>query len=161
MRGNRHHLVIDLSRDLWHHTVAMLKGISPLISPSLLKLLCEMGHGDEIVFGDAHFPGHSIGPLVLRADGIRAADLLRAIQPLFELDSYAQPVYMMAPVRGDTLNPEVEQSYRDALQYDGTIERLTRGDFYRRAAQAHAVVMTSETEQYGNIILKKGVTPMV
>lgn len=139
----------------------MLKGISPLISPSLLKILCEMGHGDEIVFGDAHFPGHSIGPQVMRADGIRAADLLRAIEPLFELDSYAQPVIMMGPVRGDTLDPAVEQSYRAALRYDGPIERLPRNDFYKRASLAHAVVMTSETAQYGNIILKKGVTPSV
>lgn len=160
-RRNSSDFAIDRAAVLWQDSSAMLKGISPLISPSLLKILCEMGHGDEIVFGDAHFPGHSIGPQVVRADGIRAADLLRAIEPLFELDSYAQPVIMMGPVRGDTLNPAVEQSYRAALRYDGPIERLPRNDFYKRAALAHAVVMTSETAQYGNIILKKGVTPSV
>ena len=67
----------------------MLKTISPLISPELLKVLAEMGHGDEIVFSDAHFPAHSMGPQVIRADGLRVSDLLQAIIPLFELDSYA------------------------------------------------------------------------
>lgn len=69
----------------------MLKTISPLISPELLKVLAEMGHGDEIIFSDAHFPAHSMGPQVIRADGLRVSDLLQAIIPLFELDSYAPP----------------------------------------------------------------------
>lgn len=77
----------------------MLKNISPLISPSLLKILAEMGHGDEIVFSDAHFPGHTFNPTVLRADGLGADALLGAVIPLFELDAYATPVIMMAPVR--------------------------------------------------------------
>ena len=76
----------------------MLKTISPLISPELLKVLAEMGHGDEIIFSDAHFPAHSMGPQVIRADGLRVSDLLQAIIPLFELDSYAPPVVMMAAV---------------------------------------------------------------
>lgn len=79
----------------------MLKTISPLISPELLKVLAEMGHGDEIIFSDAHFPAHSMGPQVIRADGLRVSDLLQAIIPLFELDSYAPPVVMMAAVEGD------------------------------------------------------------
>jgi len=70
----------------------MLKTISPLISPELLKVLAEMGHGDEIIFSDAHFPAHSMGPQVIRADGLRVSDLLQAIIPLFELDSYAPPL---------------------------------------------------------------------
>ncbi len=73
----------------------MLKAISPLISPDLLKVLAEMGHGDEIIFSDAHFPAHSMGPQVIRADGLRVSDLLQAIIPLFELDSYAPPLVMM------------------------------------------------------------------
>ena len=73
----------------------MLKGISPLLSPDLLTVLYQMGHGDEIVLADAHFPGHTIGPKVIRADGLKIADLLDAIIPLFELDSYADPLYMM------------------------------------------------------------------
>lgn len=90
----------------------MLKTISPLISPELLKVLAEMGHGDEIIFSDAHFPAHSMGPQVIRADGLRVSDLLQAIIPLFELDSYAPPVVMMTAVEGDALDPTVEQRYR-------------------------------------------------
>lgn len=86
----------------------MLKTISPLISPELLKVLAEMGHGDEIVFSDAHFPAHSMGPQVIRADGLQVSDLLQAIIPLFELDSYAPPLVMMAAVTGDALDPQVE-----------------------------------------------------
>ena len=83
----------------------MLKTISPLISPELLKVLAEMGHGDEIIFSDAHFPAHSMGPQVIRADGLRVSDLLQAIIPLFELDSYAPPVVMMAGGLGTRLYP--------------------------------------------------------
>ena len=138
----------------------MLKGISPVVSPELLKTLAEMGHGDEIVISDAHFPGHTFNPRTLRADGIGADRLLAGIIPLFELDAYATPVVMMAAVPGDTLDPAVEAKYRKALGYDGTIERMERFAFYERAKKAYAVVVSGETAKYGNIILKKGVTPV-
>jgi len=142
----------------------MLKGISPVLSPELLKTLCEMGHGDEIVFSDAHFPAHTFGRdcgRVLRADGLGAATLLAGLHPLFELDSYATPVIMMAPVKGDALDPNVERRYRAALGcYDGAIERMERFAFYERAKKAYAIVLTGETAIYGNVILKKGVTPI-
>lgn len=138
----------------------MLKGISPVISPDLLKTLAEMGHGDEIVISDAHFPAHAFNANVLRADGVAADWLLAGIIPLFELDSYATPVVMMAPVPGDTLDPNVEKAYRAALGYDGVIERMERFAFYERAKKAYAVVLSGETAKYGNIILKKGVTPV-
>ena len=135
----------------------MLKGISPVISPVLLKTLAEMGHGDEIVIADAHFPGRSCNSEVIRADGISAAALLEGIAALFDLDAYATPVIMMAPVPGDTLDPEVETRYRKALGgYAGPIERLERSAFYARAKSAFAVVQSGETAQYGNVILKKG-----
>ena len=140
----------------------MLKGIHPAISPDLLKTLADMGHGDEIVLADAHFPGHRINPRVLRADGAGCADLLAGILPLFELDSYAQPLVMMAPVPGDELDPGVERSYREAMFGPGpgpAIERIDRFAFSDRARAAFAVVMTGEAAKYGNIILKKGVTP--
>lgn len=135
----------------------MLKGISPLISPELLKTLAEMGHGDEIVLSDAHFPAHSVNARVLRADGLPADRLLAAIRPLFELDAYATPVVMMAPVTGDALDPSVEAAYRQALDYAGMIEQMERYAFYDRARKAFAVVVTGETRKYGNVILKKGV----
>lgn len=142
----------------------MLKGISPLISPDLLAVLCRMGHGDEIVLADAHFPGETMNARVLRADGLKIADLLDAILPLFELDSYVDdPVAMMAPVPGDTLDPSVGEAYRAAIDSHAPqtppIARVERFAFYERAKQAFAVVMTGETAKYGNIILKKGVTP--
>ena len=137
----------------------MLKGISPVVSPDLLKTLAEMGHGDEIVISDAHFPAHTFNPRVIRADGIGADRLLEGIIPIFELDSYAVPVMMMEAVPGDTLDPAVEEKYRKALRYDGAIERLERYAFYERAKKAYAVVVSGETAKYGNIILKKGVTP--
>ena len=138
----------------------MLKGISPVVSPDLLKTLAEMGHGDEIVISDAHFPAHTMNARVLRADGLGADKLLAGIIPLFELDSYATPVVMMAPVPGDTLDPNVEKRYRAALKYDGKIEQMERYAFYERAKKAYAVVLSGETAKYGNIILKKGVTPV-
>ena len=143
----------------------MLIGISPLISPDLLATLHRMGHGDEIVLADAHFPGETYGKRVLRADGLRIPDLLDAILPLFSLDTYVEsPVIMMCAVSGDQLDPTVELSYRQAIDryWPATppIERIDRFDFYDRAQQAFAILMTGETAQYGNIILKKGVIPI-
>ena len=141
----------------------MLKGISPVVSPDLLKVLAEMGHGDEIVISDAHFPAHYFGKdcaYVLRADGLKADELMKGFIPLFELDCYATPVVMMDAVPGDTLNPAVEEAYRAALEnYSGPIEKMERYAFYERAKKAYAIVLTGETRKYGNIILKKGVTP--
>jgi L-fucose mutarotase len=143
----------------------MLVGISPLLSPELLAVLYRMGHGDEIVLADAHFPGESCNDRVLRADGLRIPDLLDAILPLFVLDTYIEdPVVMMAAVSGDTLDPAVETSYRAVIDkhWPDTppVARIGRFAFYERAKQAFAVVMTGETAKYGNIILKKGVTPL-
>lgn len=142
----------------------MLVGISPVLSPELLALLCRMGHGDEIVLADAHFPGETFNDNVLRADGIRIPELLDGVLPLFVLDQYAeQPVMMMDAVPGDTLDPEVEASYRAVIDehWPGTapVLRIERFAFYERTKSAFAVVMTGETAKYGNIILKKGVTP--
>jgi L-fucose mutarotase len=143
----------------------MLKGISPLISPQLLQVMATMGHGDELILADAHFPGNSINQRVIRADGLKIADLLAGILPLFELDAYvAHPLVMMQAVMGDALDPEVEKGYLKSIQafYPDirSIERIERFAFYERTKQAFAVVMTGETAKYGNIILKKGVTPL-
>jgi L-fucose mutarotase len=141
----------------------MLRGISPLLSPELLATLYRMGHGDEIVLADAHFPGHSVNQNVLRADGLAIADLLDAILPLFALDTYVDhPLMMMAAVPGDELDPQVERRYRAAVDRHApatpSILRVERFAFYEKSRQAFAVVMTGETAKYGNIILKKGVT---
>jgi L-fucose mutarotase len=141
----------------------MLRGISPLVSPELLATLCRMGHGDELVLADAHFPGHSLGPPVIRADGLPIADLLDATLPLLVLDDFVEtPLAMMAPVPGDAADPQVWAAYRPAIQRHapGTPdpELLDRQTFYERARSAFAIVMTGETAKYGNLILKKGVT---
>ncbi len=143
----------------------MLKGISPLISPELLEVLCRMGHGEEIILADAHFPGESYNSRIVRADGLRIPDLLKAILPLFELDSYVPaPIAMLAAVKGDELDPSVEESYLKSIHITNPnvppIERIERFAFYDRARSAFAVVMTGETAKYGNILLKKGVTPV-
>ena len=124
----------------------MLKDIHPAISPDLLKTLAEMGHGDEIVLSDAHFPAHSLHSKVIRADGIPVATLLKGIAPLFEFDAYVDaPLIMMQAVPGDSLD----------------LARIERFAFYERAKQAYAIVISGETAKYGNIIIKKGVTPVL
>lgn len=138
----------------------MLKGIDPVISPDLLKALDEMGHGDEILFADAHFPGRTNAKQLIRADGIPVDRLLKAITPLLELDSYAIPVIMTSAVPGDTLDPNVEKRIRAALGYDKKIEFITRDELYERAKKCFAVVQTGETAKYGNVFIKKGVTPV-
>jgi L-fucose mutarotase len=143
----------------------MLRGVSPLLSPELLAVLCRMGHGDEIVLADAHFPGETFNPRVLRADGLRIPALLDAILPLFVLDPYVpEPLFMMAAVPGDSLDPSVETSYRVSIDKHVSpspkLKRVERFAFYEQAKQAFAVVMTGELAKYGNIILKKGVTPV-
>ena len=143
----------------------MLIGISPLISPELLGTLSAMGHGDEIILADAHFPGESCNPTVVRADGLKVADLLDAILPLLALDTYDDhPVSMIAVVEGDTCDPEVEISFRKMVDKHqpstAPIKRIDRFEFYEKAQNAFAIVMTGETAKYGPIALKKGVTPV-
>lgn len=138
----------------------MLKGISPLISPEMLKVLCEMGHGDEIVLADANFPSETTGKRVIRADGIGAADLLKAILPLFPLDTYEKDRFiLMEVVPGDPVVPVIWDEYKEILneQEPGTpVEFMERFAYYERAKNAYCVVATGETAQYANIILKKG-----
>ena len=94
----------------------MLKGLSPLLSPELLATLYRMGHGEEIVLADAHFPTHEFNNHVIRADGLPIPALLEAILPLFELDAYdPTPVITMEAVGGDTLDPKVEGSYAEKI----------------------------------------------
>lgn len=140
----------------------MLNGIPPILSPELLDALYRMGHGDEILLADAHFPGDRLGRRVIRADGLKTPDLLNAILPLFPLDTFVDaPISMMEAVPGDALDPNVEAAYRTAIgqagaNADGPIERIERYAFYERAKGCFAIVMTGEMAKYGNIILRKG-----
>jgi L-fucose mutarotase len=142
----------------------MLKGISPYLSPDLLKILYEMGHGDELLLADAHFPGHTLGRRVLRADGIHISQLLHAILPLFELEPSEDALAMMQPDGGDPMNSDVEADFLAAIRKHSArsqpVTRIGREAFYERAKAAYVVVMTGEIRAYGNLILKKGVTPI-
>ncbi|MBQ3124336.1 MAG: L-fucose mutarotase [Clostridia bacterium] len=137
----------------------MLKGIPSIISPELLKIMMEMGHGDEIVIGDGNFPGKSINANCVRCDGHNVPELLEAMLKLFPLDTYAKPVYIMEKVPGDDVETPIWNEYRKIVKpyTDEELEQVERFAFYERAKKAYAVVMTGESALYANIILKKGV----
>ncbi|MCL5261513.1 MAG: L-fucose mutarotase [Gammaproteobacteria bacterium] len=139
----------------------MLRGISKYFSPELLAAIYKMGHGDEIVLADAFFPGHSINTNVIRADGVNIEDLLSAILPLFPLDTFVDDkIVMMSAVKGDSFDIEIEKNYLKIIdQYfkNAKITKIDRFDFYARAKNAFAVVVTGSDKKYANIILKKGI----
>ncbi len=137
----------------------MLKGISSIISPELLKIMMEMGHGDEIVIGDGNFPGAAMNERCVRCDGHGVVELLDAMLKLFPLDTYQKPVYIMGKVPGDTVETPIWEEYKNSIApYTAEgLEQIERFEFYERAKKAYAVVMTGETALYANIILKKGV----
>ena len=139
----------------------MLKGIPSILSPELLKILMEMGHGDEIVISDGNFPGASMAQRLVRADGHGVPELLDAILKLMPLDKYVEkPVALMEVVKGDNVVPVIWDEFKEIIgkyEPDTKIEHMERFDFYERAKKAYAVVNTGEQAIYANIILKKGV----
>ena len=142
----------------------MLKHIPSILSPELLKVLMEMGQGDEIVLGDGNFPAQSMGKhaIVVRADGHSIPELLDAILTLMPLDTYTdKPAALMEVVPGDPVVPTIWDEYRAILKRHGenpeAIEGMERFAFYERAKHAYAIVATGETAIYANILLKKGV----
>lgn len=139
----------------------MLKNINPIVEPELLYMLAKMGHGDEIVFSDIHFPAYSFGEQVLQARGCEVSDLIEAVMPLIELDQYVpDKVVMMAPVGDDEHPPGLIEEYSSKLPPNTEISFIDRFAFYERAKTAKCVVVTGTTRKYGNVILKKGVTPI-
>ena len=142
----------------------MLKNIPPILSPELLKVLCEMGHGDEIILADGNFPAESIGKdaIVIRADGHGTVELLEAILQFLPLDQYVeQPIALMKVVDGDPCKPTIWDSYKQKLNESGNdpakIEMVERFAFYERAHHAYAIIATGESAIYANVLLKKGV----
>lgn len=138
----------------------MLKGLPKLLSPALLKILCEMGHGDEIVIADGNFPAENYGKRVVRADGCGGVEMLDAVLRVLPLDTYSQENFLlMQTVEGDP-RPEIWNEYRAVAQRNDDNVRfgdLERFAFYERAKGAYAVIATGEEAVYANIILKKGV----
>jgi len=140
----------------------MLKGIPSIIQPELLKILMEMGHGDEIVISDGNFPGAANAQKLVRCDGNGVAPVLDAILKLMPLDSYSEhQVSLMEVVQGDPYVPVIWEQYKQIVQKyepeNNKIEYVERFAFYERARKAYAVVTTSEMALYANIILRKGV----
>lgn len=139
----------------------MLKGIPAILPPELLKILMEMGHGDELVIGDGNFPGASHAQRLIRCDGHGVPELLDAVLTLMPLDSYVErPASLMKVVEGDPVVPVIWDTYRQILKKHGEkdeFEQVERFTFYERAKKAYAVVMTGEKALYANLILRKGV----
>ena len=137
----------------------MLKHIPDVISPDLMHAMMSMGHADRLVLADSDFPADTFSRKVIRADGIRTADLLEAILSFFPLDPYVEKaVSIMAPV-GNAREPEIWQEFRKIIsRHDKqfkNFEYVKRFDFYRQAKESFVVVITGEPD--GNLILQKGV----
>jgi L-fucose mutarotase len=143
----------------------MLKGIPSILTPDLLKVLMEMGHGDEIVIADGNFPAASSAKRLIRCDGNMIPELLEAILKFYPLDQYVDnPVALMEVVPGDTYKPTIWDEYRTICQQQeefSDFDMVERFAFYERAKKAYAVIATSESALYANIILKKGVVKEV
>ena len=143
----------------------MLKGIPNIISPELLKVLSEMGHGDRIVIADGNFPAASNAKdaILIRCDGHGVPEILDAILQLFPLDTYVEkPVTLMAVVPGDTVETPIWDVYKEIIaKHDArggaTVGNIDRFDFYDEAKKAYAIIATSEKALYANVMLQKGV----
>lgn len=143
----------------------MLKGIPAILSPEMLKVLCEMGHSDRIVLADGNFPCESMGKnaIVLRCDGHGTAELLEAILQVFPLDTYVEhPVNLMQVMPDDPVETPIWDTYRDIIRShddrgDAAIGSIERFAFYEEAKKAYAIIATGEKALYANVILQKGV----
>ena len=139
----------------------MLKNIPALLNPELLKIIMEMGHGDEIVIGDGNFPAAACAQRLIRLDGLGVPEILEALLKLFPLDSYDNNAFLMEKVAGDSVETPIWATYEKIAQagdqnFSG-FSYIDRFGFYERAKKAYAIIATSEQSLYANIILKKGV----
>ncbi len=136
----------------------MLKNVDKLLTGDLLKILCDMGHGDELVIADANFPSHSIAQRLISLPGNSGVDVLKSVLTVFPLDTYSSPAFVMDLTDGDKAKgmpePEIWPEYE---KLTGGFEKLERFEFYDRSKKAYAVIQTGEERQYGNLILVKGV----
>ncbi|HUX13352.1 MAG TPA: L-fucose mutarotase [Spirochaetia bacterium] len=140
----------------------MLKNIPAILPPDLLKVLMEMGHGDEICIGDGNFPAAAYARRLIRCDGHGVSELLDAIMQLFPLDSFVErPAFLMQVVPGDPTKPKIWEEYRRIIKSHETsftdFASVERFAFYEQAKNAYCIVATGESALYANIILKKGV----
>ena len=138
----------------------MLKNVPKILSPELLKILAEMGHGDEILIADGNFPSASNWQRVVRADGHGGLEILKAVLTMIPLDTYADENFMlMATTQGDP-TPSIWAEYLDVANVlDSNVRQgiIERQAFYERSRKAYAIIATGESAIYANILLKKGV----
>ncbi len=143
----------------------MLKNIPPILSPELLKVLCEMGHSDRLIISDGNFPAESMGKnaIVIRCDGHGVPELLDAILTVFPLDTYVEkPVNLMEVMPNDPVETPIWDTYKEIIaKHDsrgadavGCIERFA---FYEETKKVYCIIATSEKALYANIMLQKGV----
>ena len=143
----------------------MLKGIPQILSPELLKVLCEMGHSDRLVISDGNFPAESMGKngIVIRCDGHGVPEILDAILKVFPLDTYVEkPVNLMEVMPGDDVETPIWDTYNEIVaKHDGrgaeAVGNIERFAFYEEAKTAYAIIATSESALYANVMLQKGV----
>lgn len=143
----------------------MLKGIPKILSPELLKVLCEMGHSDRLVIADGNFPAESVGKnaIVIRMDGHGACEILDAILQVFPLDTYVEhPVNLMQVMPGDPVETPIWESYKQIVKEadergESAVGEIERFAFYEEARSAYAIIATGESALYANIMLQKGV----
>lgn len=143
----------------------MLLGVSPILSPELMKIMMEMGHGDEIVLADGNFPAASCAQRLVRCDGHGVPELLEAMLQFFPMDRYVDHAAgLMQVVPGDPVQPQIWDEYQAIISgyetsFEG-FEYIERFAFYERAKQAYAIVATGEKAIYANLVLKKGVVKL-
>lgn len=141
----------------------MLKGIDKILTGDLLKVLCDMGHGDELVIADANFPAETLASRLIRLPGIDGVRAAQAVLSVFPLDTYSSPAFVMDLTDSDKAKgmhpPRMWNEYEDLVKRNGGdgVEKIERFAFYERAKRAYAVIQTGEERQYGNLILVKGV----
>ncbi|MDE6319487.1 MAG: fucose isomerase [Lachnospiraceae bacterium] len=143
----------------------MLKGIPKILSPELLKVLCEMGHSDRLVIADGNFPVESVGKdaVVIRMDGHGTCEILEAILQVFPLDTYVEhPMNLMQVMPGDPVETPIWERYEEIVKKaddrgEAVIGQIERFSFYEEARKAYAIIATGEGALYANIMLQKGV----
>lgn len=141
----------------------MLIGIDKLLTGSLLKALCDMGHGDELIIADANFPAETYAQRLIQIPGIDSSRVLQAVLSVFPLDTYSTPAFIMDLTDSDKAKgmhpPQIWREYADLIAKNGGLlmNKLERFEFYERTKKAYVVIQTGEERQYGNLILVKGV----
>ncbi|MCL2773804.1 MAG: fucose isomerase [Oscillospiraceae bacterium] len=138
----------------------MLKHIPKIFTPDLLKLLMEMGHGEEILISDGNFPQksmsvHNIKNASIYIPTCNIADLLKDILHFFPLD-YA--VEAAAFAMESVTEGQRYGEYTQLIEENGSkLELVERFKFYDLAEKAVGIIVTADSTKGGNILIKKGV----